>query len=120
MATPVSKIIHPEDQKKYEEIVKIVNSNSGNDKIIGDMWNKLRLLNQHAISDVIKGTININDRIRARISSRFDSITIKEPTNQAVAAVVFLPYLVASVEAVAGYHHSYQKKPALYKPNVDC
>jgi hypothetical protein len=75
-------------QKKYEEIVKIVNSNSGNDKLIGDMWDKLRILNRHAISDVIKGVVNINDKIRARISSRFDSITVKEQTNPAAAAAV--------------------------------
>jgi hypothetical protein len=80
-------ILAKQYQKKYEEIVKIVNSNSGNDKLIGDMWDKLRILNRHAISDVIKGVVNINDKIRARISSRFDSITVKEPTNQAAAAV---------------------------------
>ena len=69
-------------QKKYEEIVKIVNNNNGNDKIIGQLWDTLRYLNRHAISDVIKGNAQINDRVRARISSRFDTIVIKDPTKQ--------------------------------------
>jgi hypothetical protein len=75
-------ILAKQYQKKYEEIVKIVNSNSGNDKLIGDMWDKLRILNRHAISDVIRGNAIISDKIRARISARFDSVMVKEPARQ--------------------------------------
>jgi hypothetical protein len=75
-------------QKKYEEIVKIVNNNNGNEKLTGELWDKLRILNRHAISDVIKGNANISDKIRARISSRFDSIMIKDPTRQQPNAVI--------------------------------
>jgi hypothetical protein len=70
--------------KKYEEIVKIVNSNSGNEKLVGEMWDKLRILNRHAISDVIKSGANINDRMRERISSRFNSVIIRDPTKQQI------------------------------------
>jgi hypothetical protein len=68
--------------KKYEEIVKIVNSNSGNEQLVGEMWNTLRILNRHAISDVIKSGANINDKMRERISSRFNSVIIRDPTRQ--------------------------------------
>jgi len=69
-------------QKKYDEIVEAVSKNSGNDKLIGALWDKLRILNRHAISDVIRGTGSINPQIRARISSRFDSIMINDPSKQ--------------------------------------
>ena len=75
-------------QKKYEEIVKIVNNNSGNEKLIGELWDKLRILNRHAISDVLRGNTAISDKIRARISSRFDSIIIKDPSRQQQNAVI--------------------------------
>jgi hypothetical protein len=69
-------------QKKYDEIVEAVSKNSGNDKLIGALWDKLRILNRHAISDVIRGTGSINHQIRARISSRFDSIMINDTSKQ--------------------------------------
>jgi hypothetical protein len=75
-------------QKKYEEIVRIVNNNSGNEKLIGELWDKLRILNRHAISDVLRGNTAISDKIRARISSRFDSIIIKDPSRQQQSAVI--------------------------------
>ena len=75
-------ILAKQYQKKYEEIVKIVNNNIGNDKLVGQLWDTLRYLNRHAISDVIKGNTTINDRVRARISSRFDTIVIKDPTKE--------------------------------------
>jgi hypothetical protein len=75
-------------QKKYEEIVRIVNNNSGNEKLIGELWDKLRILNRHAISDVLRGNTAISDKIRARISSRFDSIIIKDPSRQQQNAVI--------------------------------
>ena len=63
-------------QKKYEEIVKTVNNNS-NEKLTGELWDNLRRLNLYAITEVIRGNAPISEKIRARISSGFDSIIIK-------------------------------------------
>ncbi len=80
-------------QKKYEEIVNAVNSDSGNDKLIGALWHKLQILNRLAISEIVKSNVSINERLRARISSTLNSISIKDTVNPManpamVAAVV--------------------------------
>ena len=78
-------------QKKYEEIVNAVNSNSGNDTLTGDLWRKLQLLNRIASSEIVKSNVPINDKLRARLSSTLNSISIKDavnPMNPAMAAVV--------------------------------
>ena len=77
-------------QRKYEEIVNAVNSDSGNDKLTGALWDKLQILNRMAISEIVRGNVLINDKLRARISSRLNSISIKDavnPMNPAVAVV---------------------------------
>lgn len=68
-------------QKKYEEIVNAVNSDSGNDKITGALWHKLQILNRMAISEIVRGNVLINDKLRARISSTLNSISIKDTVN---------------------------------------
>jgi hypothetical protein len=78
-------------QKKYEEIVNAVNSDSGNDKLTGALWHKLQILNRLAISEIVRGNVLINERLRARIASSLNSISIKDtvnPMNPAVVAVV--------------------------------
>ena len=78
-------------QKKYEEIVNAVNSNSGNDTLTGDLWRKLQLLNRIASSEIVKSNVPINDKLRARLSSTLNSISIKDavnPMNPAMVAVV--------------------------------
>jgi hypothetical protein len=77
-------------QRKYEEIVNAVNSDSGNDKLTGALWDKLQILNRMAISEIVRGNVLINDKLRARISSRLNSISIKDavnPMNPVVAVV---------------------------------
>ena len=77
--------------KKYEEIVNAVNSDSGNDKLTGALWHKLQILNRLAISEIVRGNVLINERLRARIASSLNSISIKDtvnPMNPAVVAVV--------------------------------
>ena len=69
-------------QKKYEEIVRIVNNNNGNEKLTGDLWDNLRRLNKYAIDDVIRGTGSINPQIRDRISARFNSIMVNDPSKK--------------------------------------
>jgi hypothetical protein len=78
-------------QKKYEEIVNAVNSDSGNDKLTGELWRKLQILNRLAISEIVRSNVLINERLRARISSALNSISIKDtvnPMNPAMVAVV--------------------------------
>jgi hypothetical protein len=78
-------------QRKYEEIVNAVNSDSGNDKLTGALWHKLQILNRLAISEIVRGNVLINERLRARIASSLNSISIKDtvnPMNPAVVAVV--------------------------------
>ena len=78
-------------QRKYEEIVNAVNSDSGNDKLTGALWHKLQILNRMAISEIIRSNVLINERLRSRISSTLNSISIKDtvnPMNPAVVAVV--------------------------------
>jgi hypothetical protein len=77
-------------QRKYEEIVNAVNSDSGNDKLTGDLWRKLQVLNRLAISEIVRSNVSINERLRSRISSTLNSISIKDavnPMNPAVAVV---------------------------------
>jgi hypothetical protein len=78
-------------QKKYEEIVNAVNSDSGNDKLTGELWRKLQILNRLAISEIVRSNVLINERLRARISSALNSISIKDtvnPMNPAMVAAV--------------------------------
>ena len=78
-------------QRKYEEIVNAVNSDSGNDKLTGALWHKLQILNRMAISEIIRSNVLINERLRSRISSTLNSISIKDtvnPMNPAMVAVV--------------------------------
>ena len=77
-------------QRKYEEIVNAVNNDSGNDKLTGALWHKLQILNRLAISEIVRSNVSINERLRARISSTLNSISIKDavnPMNPAVAVV---------------------------------
>ncbi len=74
-------------QKKYEEIVNAVNSDSGNDKITGALWHKLQILNRMAISEIVRGNVSINDKLRARIASSLNSISIKDTVNAMNPAV---------------------------------
>jgi hypothetical protein len=77
-------------QKKYEEIVNAVNIDSGNEKLTGVLWHKLHILNKIAIQEIIKPTVLINERLRARISSTLNQISIKDavnPINPVVSAV---------------------------------
>ena len=67
------------------------NSDSGNDKLTGALWHKLQILNRMAISEIIRSNVLINERLRSRISSTLNSISIKDtvnPMNPAVVAVV--------------------------------
>ena len=78
-------------QRKYEEIVNAVNSDSGNDKLTGALWHKLQILNRMAISEIVRSNVSINERLRARISSTLNSISIKDavnPMNPAMVAAV--------------------------------
>jgi hypothetical protein len=75
-------------QKKYEEIVNAVNSDSGNDKLTGELWRKLQILNRLAISEIVRGNVLINDKLRARISSALNSISIKDAVNSMNPAMV--------------------------------
>ena len=78
-------------QRKYEEIVNAVNSDSGNDKLTGALWHKLQILNRMAISEIIRSNVLINERLRSRISSTLNSISIKDtvnPMNPAMVAAV--------------------------------
>ena len=77
-------------QRKYEENVNAVNNDSGNDKLTGALWHKLQILNRLAISEIVRSNVSINERLRARISSTLNSISIKDavnPMNPAVAVV---------------------------------
>ena len=78
-------------QRKYEEIVNAVNNDSGNDKLTGALWHKLQILNRLAISEIVRSNVSINERLRARISSTLNSISIKDavnPMNPAMVAAV--------------------------------
>jgi hypothetical protein len=78
-------------QKKYEEIVNAVNSNSGNDTLTAVLWDKLQLLNRMANSEIVRSNVSINDKLRGRINARLNSISIKDavnPMNPAMVAVV--------------------------------
>ena len=78
-------------QKKYEEIVNAVNSNSGNDTLTAVLWDKLQILNKMATSEIVRNNVSINDKLRAKINARLNSISIKDavnPMNPAVVAVV--------------------------------
>ena len=74
-------------QRKYEEIVNAVNIDSGNDKLTGALWHKLQILNRLAISEIVRGNVLINERLRARISSTLNSISIKDTVNAMNPAV---------------------------------
>jgi hypothetical protein len=78
-------------QRKYEEIVNAVNSDSGNDKLTASLWRQLQILNRLAISEIVRSNVSINERLRARISSTLNSISIKDavnPLNPAMVAAV--------------------------------
>ena len=75
-------------QRKYEEIVSAVNNDSGNDKLIGALWHKLQILNRLAISEIVKSNVSINTRLRSRISSSLNSISIKDAVNSMNPAIV--------------------------------
>ena len=75
-------------QRKYEEIVNAVNSDSGNDKLTGALWHKLQILNRLAISEIVRSNVLINERLRARISSTLNSISIKDTVNTMNPAMV--------------------------------
>ncbi len=74
-------------QRKYEEIVNAVNIDSGNDKLTGALWHKLQILNRLAISEIVRSNVLINERLRARISSSLNSISIKDAVNAMNPAV---------------------------------
>ena len=74
-------------QRKYEEIVNAVNIDSGNDKLTGALWHKLQILNRMAISEIVRGNVSINDKLRARISSTLNSISTKDAVNSMNPAV---------------------------------
>jgi hypothetical protein len=67
--------------------VNAVNSDSGNDKITGALWHKLQILNRMAISEIVRGNVSINDKLRARIASSLNSISIKDTVNAMNPAV---------------------------------
>ena len=74
-------------KRKYEEIVNAVNIDSGNDKLTGALWHKLQILNRLAISEIVRSNVLINERLRARISSSLNSISIKDAVNAMNPAV---------------------------------
>lgn len=74
-------------QRKYEEIVNAVNIDSGNDKLTGALWHKLQILNRLAISEIVRSNVLINERLRARIASSLNSISIKDTVNAMNPAV---------------------------------
>ena len=75
-------------KKKKDEIVEAVYKNSGNDKITGKLWDALRKLNIYATSEVIKGPATISEKMRNRISARFDSVIINDRLGQQQNAVI--------------------------------
>jgi hypothetical protein len=75
-------------KKKKDEIVEAVYKNSGNDKITGKLWDALRKLNIYATSEVIKGPATISEKMRNRISARFDSVIINDRLSQQQNAVI--------------------------------
>jgi len=75
-------------QRKYEEIVNAVNIDSGNDKLTGELWRKLQILNRLAISEIVRNNVLINEKLRARISSALNSISIKDAVNAMNPAMV--------------------------------
>ena len=74
-------------QRKYEEIVNAVNIDSGNDKLTGALWHKLQILNRLAISEIVRSNVLISEKLRARISSSLNSISIKDAVNAMNPAV---------------------------------
>ena len=74
-------------QRKYEEIVNAVNIDSGNDKLTGALWHKLQILNRLALSEIVRSNVLINERLRARIASSLNSISIKDTVNAMNPAV---------------------------------
>ena len=74
-------------QRKYEEIVNAVNIDSGNDKLTGALWHKLQILNRLAISEIVRNNVLISEKLRARISSSLNSISIKDSVNAMNPAV---------------------------------
>ena len=74
-------------QRKYEEIVNAVNIDSGNDKLTGALWHKLQILNRLAISEIVRNNVLINERLRAKIASSLNSISIKDTVNAMNPAV---------------------------------
>ena len=74
-------------QRKYEDIVNAVNIDSGNDKLTGALWHKLQILNRLAISEIVRNNVLISEKLRARISSSLNSISIKDSVNAMNPAV---------------------------------
>jgi hypothetical protein len=78
-------------RKKKDEIVEAVYKNSGNDKLTAMLWDKLKLLNTMAKTEIIYGPERLNTNVKERISSRLNTISIKDTVNTlnpAVMAVV--------------------------------
>lgn len=76
---------------KKDEIVEAVYKNSGNVKLTAMLWDKLKLLNTMAKTEIIYGPERLNTNVKERISSRLNTISIKDTVNTmnpAVMAVV--------------------------------
>ena len=76
---------------KKDEIVEAVYKNSGNVKLTAMLWDKLKLLNTMAKTEIIYGPERLNTNVKERISSRLNTISIQDavnPMNPAMVAVV--------------------------------